>query len=86
MQNPDMLDYCAAYLEGIIYISRDLPRDISDRVAAKVYLRCQWGATEAGIVPQLLPPELHPSTSSGRRLWRYIRFHPCVGAIFDPAT
>ncbi|KAK7755567.1 putative secondary metabolism biosynthetic enzyme [Diatrype stigma] len=85
-QNPDLLDYCAAHLEAIIYIGGDLPQDIGDRVAAKVYLRCLWGATEAGIVPQLLPPELHPSTPFGRSLWRYIRFHPCVGAIFDPVA
>lgn len=71
----------AAHLETIIYIGGDLPQDIADAVAAKVYLRCQWGATETGIVPQLLP-----STVSGRNLWRYIQFHPCVGAVFDEAT
>lgn len=41
------------------------------------------GATETGIVSQLLPSELLPSEASGRTLWRYIQFHPCVGAIFD---
>lgn len=86
MQNPDLLDYCAAHLEAILYIGGDLPQDVGDRVAAKVYLRCQWGATEPGIVPQLLPPELHPSTPTDRSLWRYVRFHPCVGAVFDPVT
>lgn len=81
-----MLDYCATHLESILYIGGDLPKDLGDRIAAKVYLRCLWGASETGIVPQLLPPELLPSSSSSRDLWRYIRFHPCVGAAFDEVT
>lgn len=81
-----MLEYCAAHLETILYIGGDLPQDIGDRVAAKVYLRCLWGATETGIVPQLLPPEIHPSQQLSRSLWRYVRFHPCVGAVFDKVT
>ncbi|TVY14249.1 Non-canonical non-ribosomal peptide synthetase FUB8 [Lachnellula arida] len=85
-QNPELLEYCAAHLETIIYIGGDLPQNDGDRVAAKLYLRCLWGATETGIVPQLLPPELLPSTASGRSLWRYVRFPPCVGAIFDEVT
>lgn len=85
MQNPELLDYCAAHLESIIYIGGDLPQDLGDRVAAKIYLRCLWGATETGIVPQLLPPELLPA-SADRSLWRYVRFHPCVGAAFDETT
>ncbi|ROV92215.1 hypothetical protein VMCG_09323 [Cytospora schulzeri] len=86
VQSSELLDYCAAHLEAILYIGGDLPKDLGDRVAAKVYLRCLWGATETGIVPQLLPPELLPSSPSGRDLWRYIRFHPCVGATFDKVT
>ncbi|KAI1401823.1 hypothetical protein F4819DRAFT_310010 [Hypoxylon fuscum] len=61
----------------ILYIGGDLPQTIGDRVAAKVRLRCQWGASEVGIPPQLIPPELGPMD------WRYVRFHPCVGAVFD---
>lgn len=53
---------------------------------AKVHLRCMLGATETGIVPQLLPPELLPSEASSRTLWRYVPFHPCVGAVFDKTT
>lgn len=77
---------CAAHLETILYIGGDLPQDVGDRIAAKVYLRCLWGATETGIVPQLLPPEIHPSQTSSRGLWHYIRFHPCVGAVFEEVT
>lgn len=86
MQNTDLLNYCATHLESILYIGGDLPKDLGDRVSAKVYLRCLWGATETGIVPQLIPPELLPSSPSGRDLWRYVRYHPCVGAAFDEVT
>ncbi|KAI1175095.1 putative NRPS-like enzyme [Nemania sp. FL0916] len=85
-QNPDLLDYCATHLETIMYIGGDLPQSVGDLVAAKVYLRCLWGATETGIVPQLLQPQLLPSEPSGRSLWRYVQFHSCVGAVFDEVT
>ncbi|THV45864.1 hypothetical protein BGAL_0443g00110 [Botrytis galanthina] len=68
--NEELLDYCAANLKTIIYIGGDLPQDLGDRVASRIYLRCLWGATETGIVPQLLPSELLPS-ALGRTLWRY---------------
>lgn len=51
-----------------------------------MYLRCQWGATETGIVPQLLPQELLPTDPRGRTSWQYVRFHPCIGAVFDEVT
>ncbi|KAI1379850.1 putative NRPS-like enzyme [Hypoxylon crocopeplum] len=79
-QNPELLDYCASHLEMIIYIGGDLPQTIGDRVAAKVRLRCQWGASEVGIPQQLMPPELGPMD------WRYVRFHPSAGAVFDEAA
>ncbi|KAI1085430.1 acetyl-CoA synthetase-like protein [Whalleya microplaca] len=79
-QNPELLEYCAKHLELILYIGGDLPQAIGDRVAAKVPLRCQWGASEVGILQQLMPPEL------GQMDWRYIRFHPSVGAVFDEVT
>ncbi|KAI0798993.1 putative NRPS-like enzyme [Xylaria sp. FL0064] len=85
-QDPELLDYCAGHLETIMYIGGDLPQSVGDHVASKLYLRCLWGATEAGIVPQLLPQPLLPSEPSGRSLWRWIQFHPCVGAVFDEVT
>ncbi|KJZ72767.1 hypothetical protein HIM_07842 [Hirsutella minnesotensis 3608] len=85
-QSPDLLETSAQHLESIIYIGGDLPQDLGDRVAEKLNLRCLWGATETGIVPQLLPPEVHPSAPQSRRLWQYIRFHPCVGANFQSAA
>ncbi|KAK8122959.1 NRPS-like enzyme [Apiospora sp. TS-2023a] len=77
-QNPDLLRYCAQHLELIVYIGGDLPQQIGDIVAAEMPLRCQFGASEVGMPPQLMPAELDP-----RKDWKYIRFHPCVGAAFD---
>lgn len=86
LQSPDLLKFCAENLETMLYIGGDLPQGLGDRVAAKMYLRCLWGATETGIVPQLLPEEMLPSAASSRNLWRYIRFHPCTGPHFDKIT
>ncbi|TGO17008.1 hypothetical protein BTUL_0021g00050 [Botrytis tulipae] len=83
--NEELLDYCAANLKTIIYIGGDLPQDLGDRVASRIYLRYLWGATETGIIPQLLPSELLPS-AVGRSLWRYVKFYPCIGAIFDKTS
>ncbi|KAL6884739.1 putative NRPS-like enzyme [Trichoderma evansii] len=77
-QNPELLDFCAARLQMILYIGGALPQAIGDRVSAKMQLRCQWGASEVSIPQQLLPPEL-----AGRNDWNYIRLHPCTGAVFD---
>ncbi|KAI0099721.1 putative NRPS-like enzyme [Nemania sp. FL0031] len=76
-QNPALLDYVAANLKLILYCGGDLPQAIGDRVAAKIPLRCQWGASEVGFAHQLWPSELGPKD------WRYIRFHPCAGASFE---
>lgn len=77
-QNPDLLRYCAQHLELIVYIGGDLPQQVGDVVAAEMPLRCQFGASEFGMPPQLIPAELDP-----RKDWKYIRFHPCVGAVLD---
>jgi thioester reductase-like protein/aryl carrier-like protein len=77
-QNPTLLDYCAKHLELIVYIGGDLPQQVGDIVAAKIPLRCQWGASEVGMPPQLISQELNPRTD-----WKYVRFHPCAGMVFD---
>lgn len=77
-QNPEQLDICATHLSLILYIGGDLPQAIGDIVAQKIPLRCWWGASEVGIPHQLIPSGLGPDD------WRYIRFHPSVGATFDP--
>ncbi|KAI1324258.1 putative NRPS-like enzyme [Xylariaceae sp. FL0255] len=78
--DPQLLEYCANHLEMILYIGGDLPQAIGDRVASKLPLHCQWGASEVGIPQQLLPTEL------GCKDWHYIRFHPCLGAVFEAVT
>lgn len=47
-QDPELLSRCARYLQLILYIGGDLPQGIGDRVAAKIPLRCWWGASECG--------------------------------------
>lgn len=79
-QNPEQLAYCAQHLQLILYIGGDLPQAIGDAVAQKIPLRCWWGASEVGIPHQLIPWGLGPND------WRYIQFHPSVGAVFDPIS
>lgn len=79
-QNPEQLAICAEHLSLILYIGGDLPQAIGDIVARQIPLRCWWGASEVGIPHQLVPSGLGPGD------WRYIRFHPSVGAAFDPAA
>lgn len=76
-QNLELLESCAKYLKVILYAGGDLPQSLGDRVAARIRLRCWWGATESGLPQQLVPPGLGPQD------WRYIRYHPVVGATFD---
>lgn len=80
-QSPELLDYCAQHLERIIYIGGDLPQALGDLVAAKLPLRCQYGASELGIPNQLLPAELSSPSE-----WHYVRLHPSTGAVFEEAT
>ncbi|KAI1340838.1 acetyl-CoA synthetase-like protein [Xylariaceae sp. FL0016] len=76
-QDPSLLDYCARNLDLILYIGGDLPQAIGDTVAARIPLRCLWGASEVGIPQQLLPAELSPQD------WKYVSFNPSLGAEFD---
>lgn len=78
--DPVLLARCAKHLELILYAGGDLPQALGDRVAAVFPLRCWWGASECGLPHQLIPPNLGPHD------WRYIRFHPSVGTVFDKVT
>ena len=75
---PALLDFCASRLELILYIGGDLPQAVADVVGAKIRLQCQWGASEVGIPPQILP-----LASAGAAQSRYTRFDPVLGAAFD---
>ncbi|KEY72788.1 hypothetical protein S7711_09507 [Stachybotrys chartarum IBT 7711] len=79
-QDPELLEYCAKHLKLIVYIGGDLPQRLGDLVASKVPLRCQWGASEVGIPQQLMPSNLGPAD------WRYVQFHPAVGARFEEVS
>lgn len=79
--SPSLLRYCAEHLELIVYIGGDLPQQVGNIVAAELPLRCQWGASEVGMPQQLIPAGLDP-----RRDWKYTRFHPCTGAVFQKAS
>ncbi|KAI9155729.1 Non-canonical non-ribosomal peptide synthetase FUB8 [Paramyrothecium foliicola] len=76
-QDIPTLEACAKYLKLILYIGGDLPQSIGDKVASKIPLRCQWGASEVGIPQQLMPHDLDQSD------WRYVCFHPSLGAKFE---
>ncbi|KAI0173508.1 hypothetical protein GGR52DRAFT_580130 [Hypoxylon sp. FL1284] len=77
--DPELLDYCAKHLELILYIGGDLPQSVGDSIAAKIPLRCWWGASEVGMPQQMIVPELAHYQGG----WRYLRFHPCAGAVFE---
>ncbi|KAI8627306.1 putative NRPS-like enzyme [Xylariaceae sp. FL1651] len=76
-EDPVSLEYVAANIKLLVYLGGDLPQSIGDRVATKVPLRCQYGSSEVGFAQQLWPTELGPLD------WKYIRFHPCTGAVFE---
>ncbi|PLB51382.1 NRPS-like enzyme [Aspergillus steynii IBT 23096] len=79
-QAPDLLEYCAQQLECILYAGGDLPQHIGDHVATKIPLYNQYGSTELGLVPLLLP-----DTSCGSGDWKYLEFHPDLGLELRPS-
>jgi thioester reductase-like protein len=79
-QKPQLLDYCSKHLELMLYLGGDLPQAIGDKVAAKLHLRCNYGASEFGLAAQLLAPEMT------RADWRYIMYHPNHRLNFEEIT
>ncbi|KAI9657047.1 MAG: putative NRPS-like protein biosynthetic cluster [Bathelium mastoideum] len=75
-QDHVLLDFCSRNLERCLYAGGDLPQAIGDKVASKLPLVCQYGASEIGITPQLIPETM------GRYDWKYISYHPCLGTEF----
>lgn len=76
-QSPELLDYCSTQLEHIYYAGGDLPQLIGDRVAAKLPLMMQFGATEIGLLNQVHSPNRDPLVD-----WHYLEFHPDIGMEF----
>ncbi|KAK1757157.1 putative nrps-like enzyme protein [Echria macrotheca] len=81
-QNEQLLDFFAERLKAIFYLGGDIPTAVGDRVASKIRLHSQWGASEVGIPQQIVPPEL----DGGSGCWRYIRLHPVAGAAFEEVS
>ncbi|KAF2260803.1 acetyl-CoA synthetase-like protein [Lojkania enalia] len=76
-QNSALLEYCSQHLELILYAGGDLPQQIGDAIAAKVPIRCQYGASEIGLTSQLIAPDMSVAD------WRYVRYHPELGLEFE---
>lgn len=79
-QSKNLLDFAAEHLDLILYCGGDLPQAIGDIVTQKILLRCQYGASEIGLTPQLLP------TPYDRNDWKYVCFPSCMGFEFQPAA
>jgi thioester reductase-like protein len=75
-QDDALLDHCSRNLERCLYAGGDLPQAVGDKVASKLPLVCQYGASEIGLTPQLLPETMGPYD------WKYVYFHPCLGTEF----
>jgi thioester reductase-like protein len=79
-QSPELLEYCSQNLELIVYAGGDLPQAVGDKIAAKVPIRCQYGASEIGMPCQLIAPDMTAAD------WHYIRLHPDMGLEFEDIT
>ena len=80
-QNPNLLEYCAKYLEAIIYCGGDLPQSIGDVIASRLRLVNQFGASELGLTPNLLS-----KTNRSPEDWKYVQFHPKLGLQLRQST
>jgi len=75
--SPPLLEYCSQHLQLILYAGGDLPQAVGDKIATKVPVRCQYGASEIGLTAQLLSPEMKAAD------WRWIRYHHNLGLEFE---
>ncbi|KAJ6081901.1 NRPS-like enzyme [Penicillium canescens] len=80
-QDPELLEFCAKNLDIIVYGGGDLPQDIGDRVASKVKLVNQYGASELGLIPMLFSKSNRDPMD-----WKYIEIHPAMGIEFRHVT
>lgn len=79
-QDAELLEDVAKQLKLIMFCGGDLPQAIGDIVSSKTLLRCQYGASEIGIVPQILPAD-HRNAD-----WKYICFPTCFGFEYQPVS
>ncbi|PLB43654.1 NRPS-like enzyme [Aspergillus steynii IBT 23096] len=81
-QSPELLEYCSQHLELLAYAGGDLPQAIGDAVASRVRLINRYGASEMGLLNLV-----HSDTYRDRlKDWRYMHFHPALGAEFRHVT
>jgi hypothetical protein len=76
-ESPKLLEFCEKNLSFIFFGGGDLPQDIGDKVAAKVKLIDQFGATEIGLLPVLFS-KAHRSPED----WKYMEIHHDMGIEF----
>lgn len=81
-ESPDLLDYCSKNMEYLMYAGGDLPQAIGDKVAAKIKLANQYGATEMGFLSLI-----HcNSNRDPLKDWRWMHFHPDLGVELRQVT
>ncbi|KAL3493686.1 NRPS-like enzyme [Aspergillus germanicus] len=80
--DPELLEYCSRHLDLITYAGGDLPQAIGDTVASKLLLVNKYGASELGVLNAIYSPTYRDP----QRDWRYLHFHPELGAEFRQVT
>ena len=80
-QNVELLRRCSQRLEAILYCGGDLPIDIGDTVVKHILLFNQHGASEIGLIPQIMSKSNH-----ARQDWKYSQFHPNLGLELRKVT
>lgn len=76
--NPELLDFCSQHMKLLLYGGGDLPQSIGNTVARRIKLANMYGASETGILSALFSD----SNRDPFRDWKYIMFHPELGAEF----
>ncbi|KAI9695695.1 MAG: putative NRPS-like protein biosynthetic cluster [Bogoriella megaspora] len=76
-ENPQMLDYVSRNVQFVIYCGGDLPQYIGDKVASKVRLINQYGASELGLCALI-----QSKSNYDPKDWKYVQFHPKDGHEF----
>lgn len=75
-QKHEMLDYCSKNLEMIYFAGGYLPQSMGDKIASRIRLVSQFGASELGMTANLL------TRNRSWQDWKYVQFHPDTGIDF----
>lgn len=71
-RDPEKLKFVARRLEMFIYCGGEIPKVLGDIVSSQIRLASQYGASEMGFAASI--------QRETERDWRYIHFHPDIGA------